>query len=104
MQLLIESIVLSVFGSSATKRTSSGQAVSMRDSPRLAAVQSRAQFQQVLSRLREPTSISVAVSILARLYNVLKDEPALELNVEYAALWPAVVSKYGNKIKILQFF
>lgn len=68
----------------------------MRDSPGLAAVQSRAQFQQVLSRLREPTTISVAVSILARLYNVLKDEPALELNVEYAALWPAVVSKYGN--------
>ncbi|XP_059486772.1 integrator complex subunit 8 [Neocloeon triangulifer] len=89
-------LILTVFGSGGLKRTSTGQPVSMRDSPGLAAVQSRAQFQQFLSRLREPTTISVAVSILARLYNVLKDEPTLELNVEYAALWPAVVSNANS--------
>ncbi|XP_065335284.1 integrator complex subunit 8 isoform X2 [Cloeon dipterum] len=84
--------ILTVFSSGGVKRTSTGQPIGLRESPGLAAVQSRAQFQQFLSRLREPTTISVAVSILARLYNVLKDEQTLELNVEYTTIWPAVVT------------
>ncbi|CAB3380059.1 Hypothetical predicted protein [Cloeon dipterum] len=85
-------LILTVFSSGGVKRTLTGQTIGLRDSPGLAAVQSRAQFQQFLSRLREPTTISVAVSILARLYNVLKDEQNLELNVEYTTIWPAVVT------------
>ncbi|KAF4526173.1 hypothetical protein B566_EDAN008210 [Ephemera danica] len=91
-------LMLPVFGSSQMKRTSTGAAAtsSHRDSPGTGSVQGRAQLQTFLSRLREPTAIAVAVSLLARLYNVLKDEPNLELNVEYVALWPAVVSNANS--------
>lgn len=44
-------------------------------------------------RLREPTCLAVVISLLARLHNVLKDEPNLEINCQYIGVWPAVVSK-----------
>ncbi|XP_033225261.1 integrator complex subunit 8 [Belonocnema kinseyi] len=44
-----------------------------------------------LSRLREPTALSVMISLLARLHNVLRDESSLELNTQYLALWPASI-------------
>lgn len=47
----------------------------------------------VLTRLREPTVLRIVISMLTRLYNVLRDESTLELQVEFLMLWPAVVSK-----------
>ncbi|PBC29892.1 Integrator complex subunit [Apis cerana cerana] len=44
-----------------------------------------------LSRLREPMVLTVVISLLARLRNVLRDESSLELHAQYLSLWPAVV-------------
>lgn len=47
----------------------------------------------VLSRLRDSTALTMVISMLTRLYNVLRDESTLELQVDFIMLWPAVVSK-----------
>ncbi|XP_063975032.1 integrator complex subunit 8 isoform X2 [Diachasmimorpha longicaudata] len=44
-----------------------------------------------LSRLREPTALSVVISLLTRLHNVLRDEPSLELYTQHLTLWPASI-------------
>ncbi|OAD62741.1 Integrator complex subunit 8 [Eufriesea mexicana] len=44
-----------------------------------------------LSRLREPMVLTVVISLLARLRNVLRDESSLELHTQYLSLWPAGV-------------
>lgn len=38
--------------------------------------------------------LTVVISLLARLRNVLRDESSLELHTQYLALWPAGVPKY----------
>ncbi|XP_015607164.1 integrator complex subunit 8 [Cephus cinctus] len=45
----------------------------------------------LLSRLREPTALTVAISLLARLHNVLRDESSLELYAQYLTLWPVSI-------------
>ncbi|XP_070151537.1 integrator complex subunit 8 [Polyergus mexicanus] len=42
-----------------------------------------------LTRLREPMVLTVVISLLARLRNVLRDESSLELHTQYLSLWPA---------------
>lgn len=49
-----------------------------------------------LIRLRESTCLAVVISLLARLHNVLKDEPNLEITCQYMLLWPAVVSNANS--------
>ncbi|XP_011879399.1 PREDICTED: integrator complex subunit 8 [Vollenhovia emeryi] len=44
-----------------------------------------------LTRLREPMVLTVVISLLARLRNVLRDESSLELHTQYLSLWPAGV-------------
>ncbi|XP_076765909.1 integrator complex subunit 8 isoform X2 [Xylocopa sonorina] len=44
-----------------------------------------------LGRLREPMVLTVVISLLARLRNVLRDESSLELHTQYLNLWPAGV-------------
>lgn len=48
---------------------------------------------EVFYKLREPIVLAVVVSLLTKMFNVLKDEPSLELQVEHANLWPYVISK-----------
>lgn len=38
--------------------------------------------------------LTVVISLLARLRNVLRDESSLELHTQYLSLWPAGVPKY----------
>lgn len=47
----------------------------------------------IFTKLRDSTALTIVISMLTRLYNVLKDETSLELQVDYVILWPAVVSK-----------
>lgn len=47
-----------------------------------------------LSRLREPTALNVAISLLTRIHNVLRDEQTLEVYSQYLVLWPASIPKY----------
>lgn len=72
-------IVVPVFGSSKRGLT--------HETPLLQAVV------RFFSLLREWTVLSAAIALVARLHNVLRDEPSLELIFEYTALWPSVVSK-----------
>lgn len=74
-----------------TKRTNSGtQTVIHRDT-----LQSNAKLRllSLFHKLRDSTALIVIISLLAKLYNILKDEASLELYIEYMTLWPAVISK-----------
>lgn len=51
-----------------------------------------------LTRLREPMVLTVVISLLARLRNVLRDESSLELHTQYLSLWPAGVPKCVHRI------
>lgn len=51
-----------------------------------------------LTRLREPMVLTVVISLLARLRNVLRDESSLELYTQYLSLWPAGVPKCVHRI------
>jgi len=46
------------------------------------------------TRLREPMVLTVVISLLARLRNILRDESSLELHAQYLSLWPAGIPKY----------
>lgn len=45
-------------------------------------------------RLREVTALTVSISMLARLHNVLRDDSSLELYAEYLNPWPATIPKW----------
>lgn len=70
------------------KRNSSGNATTNSWKDIMASISG------TLTRLREPTALTVAISLLARIHNVLKDESSQELYTQYLALWPASISKY----------
>jgi len=38
--------------------------------------------------------LTVVISLLARLRNILRDESSLELHAQYLSLWPAGIPKY----------
>ncbi|XP_047985656.1 integrator complex subunit 8-like [Leguminivora glycinivorella] len=57
-------------------------------------------YQVVAQGLRDPLAISVFLSLLAKIYNVLVDDPSSELLVEYTDLWPnhiANINSYNPK-------
>ena len=74
-----------------SKRSISGTTTIHRDSP---MNNTKMLLLSFFTRLRDDMALRVVISLLAKLYNVLKDESTLELNVEHANLWPAVMSKY----------
>ncbi|XP_037871925.1 integrator complex subunit 8 [Bombyx mori] len=61
-----------------------------------AAAESRNAFNGFLATLREPLAISIMMSLLARIHNLLIDDNSLELNTEYTSLWPSSVSNINN--------
>ncbi|XP_066992327.2 integrator complex subunit 8 [Anabrus simplex] len=92
-------IVLAVFGSSLQqKRSGSGTTtVIHRDSPtHCGSPHSQSGLYQFFAQLRDPTALAVAISLLARIHNVLRDESSLELSVEYTVLWPAAISNSNS--------
>jgi integrator complex subunit 8 len=50
----------------------------------------------IFSKLRDATVLTVVISMLARLHNILKDETSLEVQVDYVILWPAVISNANS--------
>ncbi|XP_063633820.1 integrator complex subunit 8-like [Cydia splendana] len=56
----------------------------------------RSPYHLLLQALREPLAISVMLSLLARIYNVIVDDSSLELVVEYTNLWPNNISNVNN--------
>lgn len=43
--------------------------------------------------LYSSTVISIVLSLLAKLFNILKDDSNMEINTEYLAIWPTSISK-----------
>ncbi|XP_058118359.1 integrator complex subunit 8 [Anopheles ziemanni] len=46
----------------------------------------------LIAKLRDPLVISIMLSLLAKLHNILKDETNLDMNAEYMFLWPTNVN------------
>ncbi|KAJ1519294.1 hypothetical protein ONE63_004593 [Megalurothrips usitatus] len=87
-------LVLPVFLKEATKRTSSGMPVhhQHRDSPVNTSGLCTSTLWAFLSQLREPTIITLALSLLARIHNVLRDDSKFDINVDYVMLWPGTIT------------
>ncbi|XP_026668358.1 integrator complex subunit 8 isoform X2 [Ceratina calcarata] len=84
-------MILAAFGPARDqpqKRSNSGNSATSTGS---AARDVIASIGGTLSRLREPMVLTVVISLLARLRNVLRDESSLELHTQYLSLWPAGV-------------
>lgn len=45
-------------------------------------------------------AISIMLSLLARLHNILDDNSNRELNIDYMHLWPTSISKYCLRFEI----
>ncbi|XP_050673559.1 integrator complex subunit 8 isoform X2 [Leptidea sinapis] len=89
--------VLSVFNNGSTvpvKRTAGGVPAHGRDAA--AAAEARASLNTLMSTLREPLAISVMLSLLAKIYNLMIDDSSLELVTEYTGLWPNNISNVNN--------
>lgn len=50
-------------------------------------------FKQFVDKMRDPTIITVIMSLLAKIHNVLKDESNFDLTVDHLTLWPVSISK-----------
>ncbi|KAL2741275.1 integrator complex subunit 8 isoform X1 [Vespula maculifrons] len=84
-------MILTAFGAprdQPQKRSSSGNSSTTAGS---ASRDASASIIGTLNRLREPMVLTVVISLLARLRNVLRDESSLELHTQYLTLWPAGV-------------
>lgn len=46
-----------------------------------------------LKKLRDPYVVSVVMSLLAKLHNILKDESNFDINADYMFFWPTSISK-----------
>lgn len=80
--------------SNQNKRSGSGNSnIVHRDSP---LNNIRSALFTFLPKLRDSMALNVIVSLLARLYNVLRDESSLELKVDYIIIWPAVVTNANS--------
>lgn len=77
--------VLPVFVPSPTKRNAA--------SYNLDVANLKNSLMMVFLRLRDARCLTVVVSMLTKLYNIFRDEPSMELQVECINLWPATVSK-----------
>lgn len=89
---------LSVYSNGTTgpvKRSAGGLPTHSRDIDRLSS-DARNAFNSFLSTLREPLAISIMLSLLARIHNLLLDDNSLELVVEYTNLWPSNISNMNN--------
>ncbi|XP_034824046.1 integrator complex subunit 8 [Maniola hyperantus] len=77
------------------KRSAGGMPSHSRDATNVAA-EARNSFNGFLATLREPLAVSVMMSLLARIHNLLIDDSSLELVVEYTSLWPSNISNMNN--------
>jgi len=59
-------------------------------------------LKQFLDRMRDPLVITVLLSMLAKMHNLLQDDSTMELNIENFHLWPLTISNVnGYSIKLV---
>ncbi|CAG9860087.1 unnamed protein product [Phyllotreta striolata] len=82
-------LVLPVFASNTTQSKRSNTAFNDTSN-----VKSNLTF--VFFKLRDTWCLSVVISMLTKMFNILKDENSLELQSEYTNLWPATISNANS--------
>ncbi|XP_060527282.1 integrator complex subunit 8 isoform X2 [Cylas formicarius] len=82
-------IVLPVFApnSSQSKRSNSGYL----DSSNI-----KNNLMSIFFKLKDSWCLTVVISLLTKMFNIVKDETNLELQVDYANLWPSVISNASS--------
>lgn len=88
-----------IANSSQHKRSSSGQSLSM-ERHHESVVMSRSAFLDFLENLREPSCLSILISLLGHVLNLLNQEPSSEIHIDHLAMWPQTVSGNGLKDKV----
>merc|ERR1739838_263215 len=81
-------------GSIQHKRSSSGQTSNIERHHE--GVMSRTGLMEFLSNVREPACLSILISLLGRILNVLNEEPNNEIHIDHLAMWPATVNMPGG--------
>lgn len=93
---LWNAVILKFSSSSQQKRGYDGGSVSRhRDSGHLTTI-SRNQFSLISNQICEHTSLSILVSLLTRLHNVLRDDSTREICLEHVALWPNAIANASS--------
>ncbi|KAJ8302723.1 hypothetical protein KUTeg_019119 [Tegillarca granosa] len=82
--------VVNIFSSAAHRRINTGRGSAFSRDPQL-AVLSKEEFREFLKKLKEPTALSIFVSLLTKLYNILRDDISCEISSDYVALWPSAL-------------
>lgn len=88
-----------IANSSQHKRSSSGQSLSM-ERHHDSVVMSRSAFLDFIENLRDPTCLSILISLLGHVLNLLNQEPSSEIHIDHLAMWPPSVSGNGWKDKV----
>uniref|UniRef100_A0A1A9WIS6 INTS8 TPR repeats domain-containing protein n=1 Tax=Glossina brevipalpis TaxID=37001 RepID=A0A1A9WIS6_9MUSC len=76
-------------GNASTSAVGSGSGGSSRNSPCLAISTG---LQPFFKKIRHQMVFSLAISLLSKIHNLLKDDPNYDLNGEYMQLWPTTVN------------
>ncbi|XP_064467111.1 integrator complex subunit 8-like [Ornithodoros turicata] len=86
-------LVLSMFAVNSTssqhKRTGSG---TVKENFQREVVLSRNTFHSFLQNLKENLALTILLSCLVKLYNILKDDCSTDVSLEHQQLWPVVVT------------
>ncbi|XP_013078928.2 integrator complex subunit 8-like isoform X1 [Biomphalaria glabrata] len=48
-------------------------------------------FESFIQRIKEPTVLSVLISLFSKLFSILKDDVTSEISTEYVSLWPTAI-------------
>ncbi|XP_076035651.1 integrator complex subunit 8 isoform X2 [Oratosquilla oratoria] len=73
------------------KRSISGQSMAV-ERHQDSGVLSRSAFLEFLSHLKEATCLSIIISLLGRILNILLEEPNQEIHTDHLAMWPSTVN------------
>ncbi|KAK4303799.1 hypothetical protein Pmani_024217 [Petrolisthes manimaculis] len=72
------------------KRTSSGQSIPI-ERHHDSVIMSRSAFLDFVENLREPSCLSILISLLGHVLNILNQEPSSEVHIDHLAMWPSSV-------------
>ncbi|KAK3857934.1 hypothetical protein Pcinc_035842 [Petrolisthes cinctipes] len=72
------------------KRTSSGQPIPI-ERHHDSVIMSRSAFLDFVENLREPSCLSILISLLGHVLNILNQEPSSEVHIDHLAMWPSSV-------------
>lgn len=84
-------VVVGIMGGSIQhKRSSSGQSIAM-ERHHDTGIMSRSDFLDFLSNVREPSCLSIMISLLGHVLNILNQEPSNAVHIDHLAMWPPTV-------------